>query len=55
VEQGHLSPDTDCEQVAHEMYGIILAYHQFKRLLRDPTSDQRAQVSFDRLIRSHQP
>ncbi len=55
VEQGHFKADTDCEQVAHELYGILLAYHQFKRLLRDPAADKRAKASFDRLIRSLQP
>jgi AcrR family transcriptional regulator len=55
VEQGHFKADTDCEQVAGELYGILIAYHQFKRLLRDPTADKRARVSFERLVRSLQP
>lgn len=54
VEQGHLKPDTDCEQLAHEGYGIVLAYNHFKRLLRDPNAEKHARLAFERLIRSVQ-
>src|SRR5438270_12409165 len=32
VEEGHLRPDTDPEQIAFEMLGIVLANHNHRRL-----------------------
>jgi AcrR family transcriptional regulator len=54
VEQGQIAPDTDCEQIAHEAYGIVLAFHHFKRLLRDPNAEKHARRAFDRLVHSLQ-
>jgi AcrR family transcriptional regulator len=54
VEQGHLKGDTDCEQFAHEAYGLLLGYHHFKRLLRDPHAEKRTRAAFERLVRSAQ-
>lgn len=55
VEAGHFRPDLDCQQLAYELYSIILAYHHFHRLLRDPKSRTRADQAFERLIDDAKP
>jgi len=52
VEEGHFRRDLDLEQFAYDFYSIILAYHHFKRLMRDPQALPRAERSFDRLLES---
>jgi AcrR family transcriptional regulator len=42
--------DVDAEQVAYELYGIMLAYYHGSRLLRDRGSEDRARRAFDRLM-----
>lgn len=54
IEQGHFKSEVDCEQLAHEAYGIVLSYNHFKRLLRDPNAEKHAKQAFERLIRSVQ-
>jgi AcrR family transcriptional regulator len=53
VEEGHLKPDTDPEQIAFEMLGIVLASHNHRRLLGDREARQRALTAFDELIARH--
>jgi AcrR family transcriptional regulator len=55
VEQGHFTADVDCDQFAHEAYGLVLSFNHFKRLLRDPSAQKHALRSFERLVRSAQP
>lgn len=50
VEEGHFRSDLDGHQFAYELYSIILAYHHFNRLLRDPQSIERARQAFEDLI-----
>ncbi|MDB4967135.1 MAG: transcriptional regulator, TetR family [Myxococcales bacterium] len=52
VDVGHLVAGTDCEQLAFEMYGIVLAFNHAHRLLRDPKALTRARRAFDRLVQS---
>lgn len=52
VEEGHFRSDLDTEQFAHDLYAVILAYHHFSRLLRDPRSEDRAREAFERLLRN---
>jgi AcrR family transcriptional regulator len=52
VEAGHFRPDLDAEQFAFHLYGIVLGYHHFKRLLRDPRAEERARAAFERLVDS---
>ncbi|MBK7862268.1 MAG: TetR/AcrR family transcriptional regulator [Archangiaceae bacterium] len=54
VEAGHFRPDIDCEQFAHEAYGLVLSHNHFKRLLRDPNAEKHASKAFERLVRSVQ-
>ncbi len=53
VEEGHLMSDTDPEQIAFEMLGIVLASHNHGRLLGDKAARQRALAAFDALIARH--
>jgi hypothetical protein len=55
VDEGHFSPDLDTEQMAYDLYAIALAFHHFKRLLRDPQAEARARRSFERLLASSRP
>lgn len=50
VDEGHFHPDLDSRQFAYELYSIILAFHHFNRLLKDPKSHQRARQAFEDLI-----
>ena len=53
IEEGHLRSDTDPEQIAFEMLGIVLASHNHRRLLGDRESRKRALKAFDQLIERH--
>lgn len=50
-EEGHFRADLDADQFAYEMYAVALAYHHFRRLLRDPGARDRARQAFDDLLR----
>ena len=53
VGEGHLKDDTDPEQIAFEMLGIVLASHNHGRLLGDKAARKRALAAFDALIVRH--
>jgi AcrR family transcriptional regulator len=50
VNEGHLKKGLDPEQLAHELYGVMLAWHHASRLLRDPRADARATAAFEALL-----
>jgi AcrR family transcriptional regulator len=50
VSEGHFRKDTDPEQVAQDLHGIMLAYHHAFRLLGDKKAEKRARTSFEALI-----
>ena len=51
VEEGHLSADTDPDQMLFEIHGLILALHHDARFLRNPGVLDRARRAFDRVLR----
>ena len=51
--EGHLAPDTDPDQAAFEIYGLILSFHHAYRLLQDAEADRRVRAAFERLLRSY--
>jgi len=53
IEEGHLRGDTDAEQIAFEMLGIVLASHNHRRLLGDKEARKRSLVAFEELIARH--
>jgi len=50
VAEGHFRKDVDAEQVAFELYGIMLSAHHADRLLQDPRAGSRARVALDRIL-----
>jgi AcrR family transcriptional regulator len=50
LRQGDLDAGVESEDLAYEIHGIYLAYHQAKRLLHDPGAKGRAQRAFETLI-----
>ena len=50
IVEGQFKPTVDPVQFAHDLNGIILAYHHAARLLRDPDAERRARTSFETLI-----
>jgi AcrR family transcriptional regulator len=50
LEEGDVRPDVDVGQLTFEVYGIIVAFHLHHRLLRSPTSRERARAAFDGLL-----
>ncbi|MNC86588.1 hypothetical protein D3C83_22600 [compost metagenome] len=53
IEEGHLRADTDPEQIAFELLGIVLASHNHRRLLGDKEARKRALTAFDELVARH--
>jgi len=50
IAEGHLSADTDPEQVLFELHGLVLALHHDARFLRNPSAAAHARAGFERLI-----
>jgi AcrR family transcriptional regulator len=55
VAEGHFRADADADQFAHDLYGVILAYHHARRLLRDPQAERHARHALDRLLEAARP
>lgn len=53
VEEGHLRNETDPEQIAFELLGIVLAAHNHRRLLGDREARKRSLVAFEQLVARH--
>ena len=53
IEEDHLKPDTDPEQISFELLGIVLVTHNHRRLLGDKEARKRALTAFDELIARH--
>ena len=52
ITEGHFRDDTDPEQFAFELYGIMMSNHTFGRFLKEPDARKRARAAFDRLLAS---
>lgn len=50
VETGEFSADTDAEQFAFELFGIISTCYRARNLFRDPLANERAHQAFERLV-----
>ena len=50
VTEGQFRPDADPRQFAHDLEGVLLAYHLTSRLLGDPEAATRAWRSLDALL-----
>jgi AcrR family transcriptional regulator len=52
VAEGHFRADVEAEQIAFELYGIMLSTHHAVRLLRDPRANARTRRAVERLLAS---
>jgi len=52
VQEGHFRADLDPEQFAYELWAVLLAYHQYQRLLDKADAGARAQAGFEGLVRA---
>ena len=52
MDEGHFHSDIDADQLAYEIYGVMMAFHLYHRLLRDPDARRRATDALDYLLRS---
>lgn len=50
VQEGDFRADLDCEQFAHDVFGVIYAYAHASRLMKNPKARQRAQTAFEALV-----
>ncbi len=56
VHERHFRADLDCEQFAHNLRGIMLAYCHASRLMKDPKARARAETAFEALVQAaHDP
>jgi AcrR family transcriptional regulator len=52
---GDFVPDTDTEQMAFELFGIIASCNRARNLFRDKLATKRALIAFERLVTSACP
>lgn len=52
VHEGHFRASLDPDQLAFDIYAVMMAYHLYSRLLSDPNAEQRARTSFEALLRA---
>jgi AcrR family transcriptional regulator len=50
IAEGHFHADADPEQFAHDLYGVMLAFHHASRLLGDPDAAARATRAVEALL-----
>lgn len=50
MDEKHFRADLDPDQFAFNLYAIILSYHYYSRLLRDPAAVAMAQRAFESLL-----
>jgi len=50
ISEGHFKSDVNPEQLAFDIYAIMLGMHTFHRFLRDPAALARTRTAFDRLL-----
>lgn len=55
IDQGHLRKDVDPDQMAHDLFGIMLVHQHFARLLEDPNATERTWTAFEALLSNARP
>lgn len=50
VADGKFRKNLDCDQLAHDVYSVMLGYHHAARLMRDPQAEARARSGFLTLL-----
>ena len=54
IDAGHLKADTDPEQLVGEIYGLAMGLMHDIRFLRDSRAPERAQRTWERLVKTYQ-
>jgi AcrR family transcriptional regulator len=54
IEGGHLKADTDAEQMVAEICAVVVGLVHDTRFLRDPRAPDRAQLTWERLLKTYQ-
>jgi AcrR family transcriptional regulator len=54
IEAGHLLPDTDPEQLVGEICSLTIGLVHDVRFLRDPRAAERAQATWNRLVKTYE-
>jgi AcrR family transcriptional regulator len=52
IDAGEFAADTDPEQFAFELFGIVATCYRARNLFHDPKAHTRAKLAFDRLVKS---
>ena len=55
ITEGDFAGTVSPEQFAYEAYSVILAYHQYHRLLHDSRAEERCRLSFESLLDRSRP
>jgi len=55
IDEGHLKPGTDPEQLVGEASSLVLGLVHDARFLRDPRAAERTRASWQRLVSSYRP
>jgi AcrR family transcriptional regulator len=50
VAEGQFRSDTDAEQFAQDLYGVVLSFHHTRRVLGDARAETRAHRAFERML-----
>jgi hypothetical protein len=53
MEEGHLRPDTEPEQLIFEIYSLITGTMHDARFLQDPKAEERMRNAYARLISTY--
>lgn len=53
VQEGHLRPDTDPQELVCEMYSMVIGLLHDMRFLRDPDAPNRTRRAFSRLVSTY--
>jgi len=52
IDTGEFAPDTDAEQLAFELFGVLASCYRSRNLFRDDHANIKAKKAFERLINS---
>ena len=55
IDEGELASDSEAEQLAYDMIGIVLAFYRTELLLGTLEASRRARAAFDRVVEQHSP
>ncbi len=50
IQEGHFRRDIDADQLAFELYSLMLGGHAFSHFMNDPAARERTRAAFERLV-----